>query len=383
MASNDYKRICEDILKADGESAVVKILKDSDYWDRPELWRYYGDVENNWGQSGNQQSLAEAALAEKIVNSVDARLISECRKRGIDPKGPNAPSSIRDAVADFFDDGKGGKISTGDVIREWGNSKIRSVAEGTTLCATGIRPSTLNITIADNGEGQSAKSLPETILSLSKSNKMYIPFVQGQFNQGGTGALRFCGDKNLQLVISKRNPDLLDANNKLEDNEWCFTVVRRERPAEGRKNSIYTYLAPVGADKQAKRRKGSVLSFRAETLGIFPNDDGPYEKLARYGTAIKMYDYNFLGDKSNILRGKSILTRLNLLLPEIALPVRFFEYRINNSGKLLAAGSRQTTALGLLRRLEGNRNVEEGFPVSVPFQAAGQKLIAHVFAFVP
>jgi hypothetical protein len=35
--------------------------------------------------------------------------------------------------------------------------------------------------------------MPETILSLARSNKMYIPFVQGQFNQGGTGALRFCG----------------------------------------------------------------------------------------------------------------------------------------------------------------------------------------------
>src|SRR3546814_8640188 len=51
--------------------------------------------------------------------------------------------------------------------------------------------------------------LPDTILSLSKSNKQYIAFVQGQFNQGGTGALRFCGKNNLQLVISRRNPAFL------------------------------------------------------------------------------------------------------------------------------------------------------------------------------
>ena len=78
----DHKRLCEDLLRADGESAVVEILRGAGYWNRPELWRHYGDVENNWGQSGNQQSLAEAALAEKIVNSVDARLISECWKKG-------------------------------------------------------------------------------------------------------------------------------------------------------------------------------------------------------------------------------------------------------------------------------------------------------------
>ncbi|MYI76465.1 MAG: hypothetical protein F4077_01680 [Gammaproteobacteria bacterium] len=358
-------------------------MKNENYWDQSKYWRHYGDVENNWGQSGNQQSLAEAALAEKIVNSVDARLIHECRKRNINPKSTDAPRSIREAVADFFDENKGGKISTGDVIREWGQDKIRNLAEETTFCATGIRPSTLNITIVDKGEGQTAKSLPNTILSLNKSNKMYIPFVQGQFNQGGTGALRFCGDDNLQLVISRRAPDLLDTDADPKDYEWCFTVVRRERPSGGRKNSMYTYLAPVSIGGHVEDRRGSILSFPAETLGIFPNDEGPYEKHAFYGTVIKMYDYKFIGDKSNILRGKSLLSRLNLLLPEIALPVRFYEYRTNENGKYLERGSRRTTALGLLRRINDNENVEQGFPVSIPFQSRGEKLVAHIYAFVP
>ena len=382
MATRDHKSLCEDLLRADGESAVIDILKSFGYWDRPEFWRHYGDVENNWGQSGNQQSLAEAALAEKIVNSVDARLIGECLIKGIDPKSDKAPGSIRDAVADFFDDGKGGKIATGDVIKEWGEGKIRDLAEETTLCATGTRPSSLNITVADIGEGQTAQRMPKTILSLSKSNKMYIPFVQGQFNQGGTGALRFCGADNLQLVVSRRNPSFLSKNAVPEDHEWCFTVVRRERPEKGRKNSIYTYLAPVGVGDQAKEREGSVLSFYADTFGIFPNDDGPYERHADYGTAIKMYDYKFIGERSNILRGKSLLSRLNLLLPEIALPVRFYEYRTNKNGAYLGVGSRRTTALGLLRRIDTSQNVEKGFPVSIPFQPDGEKLVARIYAFV-
>ena len=199
------RALCRALLDADTEAEAIKILQEAEYWDRHELWRHYGDVENNWGQSGNQQSLAEAALAEKIVNSVDARLINECRVRGIDPKSSKAPKSIRVAVAQFFEGGTGEKLATGGYVEDWSNHKVRDVAQGITLCATGERPN-LTITISDCGEGQTPDLLPETILSLNKSNKMYIPFVQGQFNQGGTGALRFCGRQNLQLVVSRRNP---------------------------------------------------------------------------------------------------------------------------------------------------------------------------------
>ena len=383
MSKGDYRRLGEELLQADGENTVIGILKDAGFWDRPELWRHYGDVENNWGQSGNQQSLAEAALAEKIVNSVDARLINECRLAGTDPKSVEAPQSIRAAIARFFEGNQNEKITTGGMIEEWGEEKTRKIAEGITLCATGKRPKELNITVADCGEGQSANFLPETILSLSKSNKMYVPFVQGQFNQGGTGALRFCGTDNLQLVISRRNPALLDESATPEDREWCLTVVRRERPANGRKNSIYTYLAPVGVGQGSRDREGGVLSFTADTFGIFPNDVGPYERHANYGTAIKMFDFRFIGERSNILRGKSLLSRLDLLLPQLALPVRFFEYRKDRKGAYFDVGSRRTTASGLLRRIKNSPNVEKGFPVRMPLQPDGEKLIAHIFAFVP
>jgi len=383
MGVDDNRRLCEALLKADREDTVVRLLREADYWDRPELWRHYGDVENNWGQSGNQQSLAEAALAEKIVNSVDARLINECRMKGIDPTSADAPRSIRSAVARFFEDSKGDKLATGGLIGDWGEEKTREIAEQITLCATGVRPVELNITVADCGEGQSASRLPDTILSLSKSNKMYVPFVQGQFNQGGTGALRFCGEHNLQLVISKRNPAFLDDDASATEHEWCFTVVRRERPAGGRKNSIYTYLAPVGVHEGSDDRMGGVLSFPADSLGIFPNDDGPYERHAAYGTAVKMFGYMFIGERSNILRGRSLLSRLDLLLPEIALPTRFYEYRTDKRGAYLDVGSRRTTVSGLLRRIKNSPNVEKGFPVSVPLQPEGEKLIAHIFAFVP
>ncbi len=376
--------LCLDLLSCNSEDNFIALLKTEGYWDIPELWRHYGDVENNWGQSGSQQNLAETALAEKIVNSVDARLINECYEHGMEPTDPQAPQSVQAAIARFFEDGSGDRTVTGGLIENWGHPRIREIAEGITLCVTGTRPESLNITIADCGEGQTPTRLPDTILSLSKNNKLYIPFVQGQFNQGGSGALRFCGKHSLQLVVSRRNPKLLKESSTARAREWGFTIVRRERPSGNRKNSKYTYLAPVGVDKENNPHRGDVLSFSAKSFPIFPNDNGPYARETGYGTAIKMFNYRFVGEKSNILRGKSLLSRLDLLLPKIALPVRLYEYRTNKKGEFLDIGSRRTTLSGLLRRLIDNeKNVEDGFPIAVPLHFEGEKLVVHIFAFRP
>src|ERR1700723_2141724 len=103
MTNGQIRDLCLALLHAETEDEAIAVLKEAGFWDKPELWRHYGDLENNWGTGGNQQSLAEAALAEKIVNSVDARLINECWMRGMDPKSKDAPQSITAAVAAFFE----------------------------------------------------------------------------------------------------------------------------------------------------------------------------------------------------------------------------------------------------------------------------------------
>src|ERR1051325_8330978 len=103
MNNGQTRDLCIALLKAESEDEVIQLLTGAGFWDDHTVWRHYGDLENNWGQGGNQQSLAEAALVEKIVNSVDARLLNECLTRGIDPKGPTAPKSIRRAVSLFFE----------------------------------------------------------------------------------------------------------------------------------------------------------------------------------------------------------------------------------------------------------------------------------------
>ena len=52
------------------------------------------------------------------------------------------------------------------------------------------------IAIGVNTEGQKPEDFPKTFLSLSEKNKEGIPFVQGKFNMGSTGSLRFCTRSN-------------------------------------------------------------------------------------------------------------------------------------------------------------------------------------------
>jgi len=97
------KKLAMDLLRADSEDDVIRILREANLWEDRNLWRLYGDKEGNFAQAGNQQALPEAALVEKIVNCCDARLMCECELRGIDPEAEAAPRSVRDAVAMFFE----------------------------------------------------------------------------------------------------------------------------------------------------------------------------------------------------------------------------------------------------------------------------------------
>ncbi len=382
MNNNQKKELCLGLMRADSEAAVVQILTEAGCWNSKRVWRLYGDRENNFSTIGNQQSRPDAALVEKLVNSVDARLMHECLARGMNPESPAAPQTIRDAISKFFEDGRTSGSVFGGQVKAWDNEMRREVARGITLAATGVKGQEGDpcLTIADTGEGQTPRKFPDTFLSLEKSNKLRIPFVQGKFNMGGTGVLEFCGRQNLQLILSRRSPRILNGNfNHPTDDEWGFTIVRREDPLGNRRSSSYTFLAPVGADE--KRQQGEVFTFAAEKMPIFPDGAEPYVRDAEWGTLIKLYEYSLPGHRTHILRKSGLLARLELLLPELALPIRLHECRPGYGGH---AGSYETTLTGLGVRLdEGGRaeNLEADFPVSVEMTCACEPMTATIFAF--
>jgi hypothetical protein len=373
--------LCTELLKCDTEDAVVEILTDAGYWSDRDAWRYFGDLENNWSTIGNQQSSPHAALVEKLVNAVDATLMGKCYELGFLPTGNEAPKSMRAAVAQFYDETNLEDNPSAGLIRNWTSTKRTQVAQSITLVATGSKSKPC-FTIADCGEGQAPDEMPETLLSLTRSNKLRIPFVQGKFNMGGTGVFKFCGKQNLQLVISRRHPKALKGYSR-DAQLWGFTIVRREDPERGRRSSVFTYLAPLGKD--SRPGEGGVLRFASDEYPLFPqfSSEGgrkPYERMARWGTAIKLYEYSLpAGGRSNILMTDGLLRRTDLLLPDTALPIRFYEGR-DYGGH---AGSFENTLTGLSVRLDDDKtsNLEDGFPTSCPLAASGEEMKATIYAF--
>jgi len=358
----ENKQLCLNLAYCESEGDVIELLKNEGYWDNSEDWRYYGDNENNFATIGNQQSKPEAAIVEKIINSVDAVLMSECLSKGINPESPEAPKSIIEALEKFFkiDYGKLSNITPAE------RSKL---ANKICLVSTG-RKTNPCYSIIDMGEGQTPKKMPDTLLSIGKSNKLRIPFVQGKFNMGGTGVFQFCGKRNLQLIISKRNPEIVKYE-PVDDTSsfWGFTIVRREDPKHGVRSSFYRYLAP----------KGKILTFASDGIPLLPGEyPNAYKNNLEWGTFIKLYEYQMIGLKTNILF--DLYNRLSLLMPAVALPIRLFERRKGYSGHSL-----ETTLSGLSVRLEEDKmeNLEKGFdpPPTSNISVSGQKMKVSIFVF--
>lgn len=296
---------------------------------------------------------------EKIINSVDAVLMRECRRKGINPEGGEAPSSINKALDSFFGIYKG-RLSNLTA------SERTKIAGNIMLIATGMK-SNPSYALIDKGEGQTPKRMPETFLSLAKSNKLRIPFVQGCFNRGGTGALRFCGIHNLQLIISKRDFQIAKSEKDETKDFWGFTIIKRENPEKRTKNSVFKYLAP----------NKKILMFKAESLPLMPGDYpiaciNPME----WGSFVKLYNYQLKGLKTLVIF--DLYNRLSLLLPHIALPVRMYERREGYTGHTLEA-----TLSGLSVRLDQDKrdNLEPGFPSSSNIMVMGQEMKILIYAF--
>lgn len=338
------KELCHNLLVAETEEKVIEVLTEADLWGQREVWRPYGDISNNRGVVGNQQSSPVAALVEKLVNSIDALLTSECRRKGIDPRSSQAPITMEEAIENLFEV-KGGHIHSLDA------SARTVLAKKIQLIATGSK-SEPNYLIIDDGEGQNPSEFPNTFLSLLRDNKTNIPFVQGKFNMGGTGVLQFTGKNSFQLILSRRQQDQDGA-----DENWGFTIIRRIAPVPGQPHSLFVYLAP----------DSNILRFKSEYLMIYPgNYPSIYSESMVAGTCIKLWNYKLPG------RYKSIATldlryALERYLPDPALPVRIYERRTG-----YRAHSYDTTMSGLFSVLADSPDqIEPGFDTGAPLDVPG------------
>lgn len=262
---------CQELLWAQTETDIDTILSElsSQY---NVSWKPYGGNPNNYSTFENQQTSAEGALIEKITNSIDHILIRQCLVKGINPKSEDAPKTMNEAKNSLF---------TNDELADV-NNRPWVIADGPSRLA-------LNLFIADTGEGQLADKFEDTLLSLQQGNKNDIAFVQGMFNMGSTGAVRFCGNKKYQLIVSKRHSSLNDADGKVG-----FTLVRRHvRTSEEQihlKNTWYEYLVIDNIIPRFTYIDSISLVKTVTNEYLFTN-----------GTVIKLFDYA-LKSKSQVFQ---------------------------------------------------------------------------------
>src|SRR6266568_5348411 len=366
----DYLSLFNELMNAESEDAVESVLIRADYLnDNPRIWTPLGNVENNFAQIGNQQSDPTGALVEKIINGIDSMLMAESFIRNIDPESPEAPKSMMEAVERFFGvrDGR---------INNLSSRQQQELADNINLVAVGSR-SHPNYLIIDSGEGQTPAKFPNTFLSLLRSNKIRIPFVQGKFNSGGTGVLQFCGDKNYQLIVSRRRPGCPIDPDDQTGNQWGFTLVRRLLPSGGRRSSMYVYLAP----------DGQVPSFEANAIRVLPGKSKsnqpapPYAVDLPYGTCIKHYNYRWNARSLITLEGRYELERF---LQSSCLPFRITEtrdYHANYYTTTVTGGWTSATT-----ETEGgeSKKLEDGFPAYADLNLEGiGKLPYQIAVFKP
>lgn len=337
---NDAIRsLCLRLVKAEMEDEVVGILKEYRYWENRDVWVPYGNVQNNRSIVGNQQNSAIAALVEKLVNSIDAILIYECLRTNVDPTCENAPINMRQAVEKFLGVRDG-------YIQNLDASERTRLAERIRLVACGTKENPAYI-ITDNGEGQSPDQFPNTFLSLLRENKNKIPFVQGKFNMGGTGVLQFTGQYSFQLILSRRQPEIIPLNNTNPlAKRWGFTLTRRMPPSITQPNSTYVYLAPGG----------TILNFEADYLPLMPGAyPQAYSGNVTAGTCIKLWNYKLPG-RLKTLATLDLRYALERYLQNPALPIRIQERRPGYRAHYF-----DTTVSGLFAVIADNPNdIEPG-----------------------
>ena len=324
MKESQSKKVLTELLQAFTTEDVQKII-DAENFNDDNDWKPYGKREKNWDIISNQQSNAVGALTELITNAIDAVLCRKAYEAGItDLTGENAPQSMQEAVRQFYNVNEG-KLSS------LGSTEQRELAEKSILI--GIKrgkkkKKTPTITVVDFGEGQLPAEFPDTFMSLSKNNKEGIGFVQGKFNMGSTGSIRFCSESDkphYKLIVSKkRNSD-----------SWGWSLIRVPKIKEGKKLPTVEYLAPD--DKIPQFKASTIPSFGDKEIGLIAQ-----------GSVVRLFDYD-IGDGAHGV-DFGLYYALNLNLLDCALPIRLYDFDAKltqGKGKRRAQGIADRTFSGM------------------------------------
>lgn len=320
----DLKSLFLKLYNAATETELDPIIDSVSEFASPSNWHPLGNNPNNFSIVRNQQANPIAALIEKLTNSIDAILMKEAYLKGVDPKAPEAPQSMSDAVERFFPSARDWDLST---ARKKQAENIQVMADGP--------PRDTSVIIYDNGEGQHPEKFEKTFLSLVSGNKVDIHFVQGKYNMGGSGGIVFCGKKRYQLIASKR----YDGSGKMG-----FTLIRQHPlTSEERKTKKTTWF-------EYFKLNGEIPAFNMGELDL-----KLLNRKFTTGTLIKLYSYQFPSGYSGF--AQDLRQSITEYLFNPALPI----YTVDNAERYPRNKYLTGELYGLKRRLEEEAKEKDGY----------------------
>lgn len=350
MNEKDSEKVARGLLNAGSAVDIQKIFGDEDmqYWfDNPSHWKPYGGRPKNWDTVGNQQSNAVGSFVELITNGIDSILMRKAREAGVtDFRSSEAPQSMFEAVKRYFPQVVEGRIANLSP-RQRTELAEQSVIIGVKR-SDRVNSKFPTYTVIDHGDGQLPDDFPNTFLSLSERNKEGIPFVQGKFNMGSTGSLRFCTRSDIHLghykFLVSRRPG---------EKYWGWTIIRVRRPRADEGLPVAEYFCPGGV----------IPRFRADTLQALGH---PSLGVVTEGTVIKLYEFDVGAPAYQVDVGLD--NALTVSLIDCALPVRVFDFDakyVENKGELRKQGIAARTFSGMNVTLwsDADETDDDGVPV--------------------
>ncbi|MBF2755938.1 MAG: hypothetical protein ISN29_11890 [Gammaproteobacteria bacterium AqS3] len=340
--------IAKDFLKANKTEEVDAALQSHPDFDNPENWKPYGRAEKNWDRIGVQTSEPVGALAELIINSIDAILMRKAAENRVKPDSPDAPQNMAEAVNRFYKGVIEGKLSN---LSPTQRTKIAEEAIVIGVKRPTKRSKYPNYTIVDYGEGQNHTNFENTFLSLGEKNKEGIPFVQGRFNMGSTGSIVFCTRSDItkglyKFILSKRSlPD--------SDGLWGWTLIRVRGAYAGEVLPVAEYFCPDGI----------IPHFKADLIQPF-SENADIGRMNQGGSVVKLYEYDI--DDSRVFFG--LYDGLTTSLIDCALPLRIYDFDaepLEDKGPMRAEGISAITFSGMKVILGEKEKVEDDDDFSV------------------
>jgi len=271
---NKHRKEAERIYDAPTERTVGEILQDDFYDD--ENWVPLGDEKNNYGIVENQAASPMAALAEIVINSVDAILLKNYKQRfNVHSGESDQPEfgTLETAADELVDEQK----------------------EELTIAATGKKAGTggpISLSIEDTGEGKPPDKFEKTFLGLLSpgSLKQDYEFLQGQYGMGSTGVLPFCGNNGYKLIISSSHQ---------ERRRWSWSLIRKNE-----QRTCYEYFTI----------DGEIPTFSGEFKG------------KEFGSFVKLFNYD-INQRSNISSDRNMRRYLERYLLQSPISINLEERR--------------------------------------------------------